>query len=493
MALFALLVMFLVSADSYTHDFYDHFDSATFFTSGKAWMNGMVPYVDFSDSKGPLLWFIYGVGYLLTPRSYVGVFWITVIVYAYIFFWLAKTALIYLGNRRKAMMAAMLTALSIYFPLVRYETRAEDFCLFFFVWSLYHVCNRLHGTGATDGQSLKKTAWVLGVSMAATLLIKYNVTVMIGVMALLVLHASWKTGDGVWKPMGHIVLAFTITLAPMVAYMLAGGWFFDFIREYFIVTMDVVKNQHEIMRHPVYLLWANRWTVGIILCVNAISAWAVTRYAQRYRWAVATIFLVTFFLIVSNAFWLYYYAMCSTFVLFGWVAVFLLLGKNTLSRRWHVAAVAVVTIVTVTAMHALRDDESWFFRDNAERATLYRYAAIMSQVKHPTIVYYNTCTSGFGVPVESLPGCKYWTSQSGATTRMDDDQRQAIESRRTDFVITMKDYDDPAWLRAQGYHLYDHDSRLTMRLYSRDSLPEPPANFYVTNQDVLLKRNLLKP
>ena len=55
MALYAIVVLSLVSTDSWTHCLYDHHDSATFFASGKAWMSGMVPYVDFSDSKGPLL------------------------------------------------------------------------------------------------------------------------------------------------------------------------------------------------------------------------------------------------------------------------------------------------------------------------------------------------------------------------------------------------------------------------------------------------------
>jgi hypothetical protein len=43
---------------------------------GKALLNGMVPYVDFSDSKGILLWFIYGIGYLIDNYSDVGVFWL---------------------------------------------------------------------------------------------------------------------------------------------------------------------------------------------------------------------------------------------------------------------------------------------------------------------------------------------------------------------------------------------------------------------------------
>lgn len=71
-------VLFFLSPDSYTHDLYDRIDTGWFFTCGKAWMNGMIPYVDFADSKGPLLWLIFGIGYLLSPNNYLGMFWISV-------------------------------------------------------------------------------------------------------------------------------------------------------------------------------------------------------------------------------------------------------------------------------------------------------------------------------------------------------------------------------------------------------------------------------
>ena len=54
--LLVFVVMLFISKDSYMHDLPNHNDSAWFFMCGKAWMNGMVPYVDFADSKGPLLW-----------------------------------------------------------------------------------------------------------------------------------------------------------------------------------------------------------------------------------------------------------------------------------------------------------------------------------------------------------------------------------------------------------------------------------------------------
>ena len=77
----ALGVLFIISPDSYTHDLFFRIDTAWFFTCGKAWMNGMIPYIDFADSKGPLLWLIYGIGYLLSPHNYLGMFWLSVVLY----------------------------------------------------------------------------------------------------------------------------------------------------------------------------------------------------------------------------------------------------------------------------------------------------------------------------------------------------------------------------------------------------------------------------
>ena len=57
-AAFAVVLLFIISPDSYTHDLYGRHDSAWFFMCGKAWMEGLTPYVDFADSKGPVLWLI---------------------------------------------------------------------------------------------------------------------------------------------------------------------------------------------------------------------------------------------------------------------------------------------------------------------------------------------------------------------------------------------------------------------------------------------------
>ena len=81
LTLWSIIVLLLMSMDSPLHHIYMRVDSAWFFMEGKAMMNGMRPYVDFTDSKGPLLWLIYGIGYLLSPRNYVGVYVLSCLCY----------------------------------------------------------------------------------------------------------------------------------------------------------------------------------------------------------------------------------------------------------------------------------------------------------------------------------------------------------------------------------------------------------------------------
>ena len=95
---YAFLLLFILSTDSYTHDLFPRVDSACFFTAGKAWMNGMVPYVEFTDSKGPLLWLIYGIGYLISHHDYIGVFWISCLWYSFTFYYMFLTAEVFLAD-----------------------------------------------------------------------------------------------------------------------------------------------------------------------------------------------------------------------------------------------------------------------------------------------------------------------------------------------------------------------------------------------------------
>ena len=70
------LVLFFCIHESYLYSHIFIYDSAWYFICGKAWIEGLKPYIDFADSKGPLLWSIYALAYKLHSYSLVGVLWL---------------------------------------------------------------------------------------------------------------------------------------------------------------------------------------------------------------------------------------------------------------------------------------------------------------------------------------------------------------------------------------------------------------------------------
>lgn len=111
-------------------------------------MEGLVPYVDFADSKGPLLWLVYGIGYLISPNSFFGMYLLEILVYWGTFTLLYRSALILTGDRRLSFFVAFLMPLAYFFPVIHNEMRAEDLCNILYSLTLYSVLKIKAGSGS---------------------------------------------------------------------------------------------------------------------------------------------------------------------------------------------------------------------------------------------------------------------------------------------------------------------------------------------------------
>ena len=80
LCLIALLFVTIMSSTSFLYDYWYPLDSTIYQIIGKGWTEGNIPYVDLWDQKGPLLYFINALGYLITGNKY-GIFVIELIVY----------------------------------------------------------------------------------------------------------------------------------------------------------------------------------------------------------------------------------------------------------------------------------------------------------------------------------------------------------------------------------------------------------------------------
>ena len=66
----SILFLLICTKSSPLYPFNDWVDSNAFFTMGKGMINGKVLYRDLFEQKGPLLYFIHGLSYLISNKTF---------------------------------------------------------------------------------------------------------------------------------------------------------------------------------------------------------------------------------------------------------------------------------------------------------------------------------------------------------------------------------------------------------------------------------------
>ncbi len=405
-------------------------DSAWFFTCGKAWMEGMTPYVDFADSKGPLLWLIYGVGYLLSPTSYIGVFWLSVLAYTFTFAIIWRTARLFSGRREAAFVLALMSAL-LFFREYHDEVRAEDFCMPCICMGIYCMTRVLL---LPSGTGLRKYAFGLGVCMAWCLLVKWNVFVMMGGMAIVVAIVALQRRciSAVAYGLAGIILP----LLPFVAYFLAKGCFTDMVNEYFINTFLITDNgvgqamwKAFVVKNSTHLPTTLK-TIGQCVILVALVVFCLRR---RFSWWLLLAYIPFYLFIVLKPCSRHYTAATIPFIVYPlcevvrWGSIWL----RRMSRRKFCAL--MLTFYLAGIAFNVHTNRLAFMAGNPPAD--FSAAEKLLMRKPFCKIVYSCYEIGWGLRARALPGCKYWALQFGASETMKRERAQAIRERKPDFFI----------------------------------------------------------
>ena len=162
----------------------------------------MRPYVDFADSKGMLLWVIYGIGYLLSPHTYYGVWVLSCLCYGGILYYNYKTAQLFLGDTRRSLAVAMVMPFFYFQYWFHDDVRAEDFCTLFVSVSLYLMLRVLCSNGYVE--NVRRTGLVLGGCFMALMMIKFNIAAMQATMILVIIYMDGVSHGCCSTPVCHI-------------------------------------------------------------------------------------------------------------------------------------------------------------------------------------------------------------------------------------------------------------------------------------------------
>ena len=86
----SFLVLMICSKNSFLYPFNNWVDENAFFTVGKAWGYGLIPYRDMFEQKGPVLFLIFTLASFISSKTFIGVFIFEIISFTIFLYYVIK-------------------------------------------------------------------------------------------------------------------------------------------------------------------------------------------------------------------------------------------------------------------------------------------------------------------------------------------------------------------------------------------------------------------
>lgn len=228
---YAFLFLFLCSKMSPLYVSNEWSDVNIYFTIGQSIINGKTLYVDVFDPKGPLIFIIYGIGYLISNDSFIGLFLFFLIG------WSAALTLIfyltdYLLNSKPLALAVAAFTPPFALSYMHSGGSPEEIILLLhlFCISLLVKSDRL--------QIKRREFAVLGACSAAVICLKFNLIFFLAISTIALFYITYLSGrkKAFWQQVLFFIAGVSAIFIPVCAYLVATGAFGATIDTYIILN-----------------------------------------------------------------------------------------------------------------------------------------------------------------------------------------------------------------------------------------------------------------
>lgn len=250
----ATLFVTICSKCSFLYVFNDWDDSNSFFTMGKGMVNGKILYKDLFEQKGPLLYLIHAIAYIISNKTFIGVYIFEIISFAVFLYYSAKIMSLFV-RKIHALWGLPLLSFTILSSYVFLKgDSAEEFCLPLLAFGLYHFLN--YFKNIYPNKMSTKTLIVNGIIAGCVLWIKYSLLgfwlgfagfMCIGLILNKKVKDAFITG-------GYFLLGMIISSIPWLIYFGVNGALYDLINVYFIVNITAYSSDKTIINRIVTAL-----------------------------------------------------------------------------------------------------------------------------------------------------------------------------------------------------------------------------------------------
>lgn len=429
--IFSFVVQFFVNYDSPTHYGFKHIDGAWFLMCGKSMMNGLIPYVDFTDSKGPLLWLFNGIGYLIYPKGYEGLYILFSLYYAFVFYFCYKTAKIGLGCSHNYAILASFAMSVVYFTWCHDEMRCEDLCQLPLIYGIYRLTLAIKNPESSDSAI---ASLLIGLGIGCCVMIKWNQALLLCLIPASLMILAIAAHLRAMRIFIYNITGIIISLLPWIIYFIIVGNLDAFIDEYFFNTMrtfdDSSSKIWEDIRSSLLSLVTSVRFFGILFTLAPLYIF------RNYGWKawLPTICALLYMLLLTYKGANYYMTGMSSFAIYTVVSFIYIIRYRIPRLSKGLLIAATICIVALNAAYAVRYHMNFKYFNSYKNEEFGLLNDIIAQIPNARILHFDYYEQGLGLTSRTLPACRYWSVQSGGESFSRQNQLEAIYSRKPDFI-----------------------------------------------------------
>ena len=453
--LVAAVAITFCSRSSLLSPFNNWDDVNSYFSMGKALFNGKVIYRDVLDQKGPFLYFIYGLGYLISHQDFKGMYLIEIVIAGLFMTGCLKIMKLYMKSGLAYVFLPVLSAVIYSSVSFWWGGSAEELCMPFFVWPLYFMLKYFKEDFAK--RIGRKEIALTGLCAGMVALIKFNSLGIFAAWMLIVVLIGLKQGEFKKTVADCFWFLFWMFLpfVPWIIYFAINQSLFFWYQGYIHYNVFVYANFSDetlslgtrIYKLAKILYWLIlehiQYFAFILLGVGHI----VLHPKRKWMEKIAVVFLCFFLFlgIYIGGVELKYYSMPLTvFTVLGFCSLGMLVEvvwkKEVFSKKLVLAGFVGISMILSAFLMTRLSLNTEYMKTKKEDLYLSKLYSAMEVDENSTLLNISCFDVGLYTMSGIVPNCYWFQTQ---TLPLDDvltDQAQYISSQKTDYIIAREYY-----------------------------------------------------
>lgn len=407
-------------------------------TVGRGMFDGLVPYRDLFDHKGPLAFLIFGLGTELFSGRYYALYLFEVISVAGAMYFGWKTAKLYRPGLSVAWMAP-LCAVLLSSEIFGSGGTCEELLLMPMAWSLYDLLRVWHQKEPMRKATLLRNGFWAG----CVLWVKFNLVafylVWMAAVALEVLVRERRLKSAIWMCLifaGGVLLA----TVPWLIYFGANGALDDLFQGYFLQNATQYSAGMNVLKSIALALYlqlrCGRWH-ALLLAVAGLTVLLLPRRRMPVREKMLLVLLASAMVVAMFCRMgiLYYGVALAVFLPFALIPADALFQRiRRIQVRWLVAVSAVAACVALVC----GDLSVRHLGASREDLPQTQVARILQESgDDPTLLCYGGMDAGFYMAADIQPMVRRFTQNNmDSQNAWMEEQSRMVDAEIPDYIVT---------------------------------------------------------